>query len=138
MLDVFHKLYMKCILLLVKAHWILGGLLQIGCRSGHQAAELVHIMRAMLGKAREWHRPVIIISVDLKKAFDAISIKALIDYVTENPMPLALQLALMRELLGPRQAGMATMGFQTENFYMTGGMRQGSPESSYLFSSCSH
>ena len=50
-------------------------------------------MRAVLEKAREWHRPMIIISVDLRKAFDAISVKALIEYVSENPLPLALQLA---------------------------------------------
>ena len=92
---------------MLKAHWCITGMLQVGCRAGHQAAELVHLIRILLEKAKEWRMPVILISVDLKKAFDSISMKALFEYLSEHPLPLALQLALLRELLGPRQVSMS-------------------------------
>ena len=77
---------------------------------------------------------MIIVSVDLKKAFDAISMKALIQFSTDNPVPLTLQLALMRELIGPCGVTLASRGCETGRIEMTGGFRQGSPESSFLFS----
>ena len=47
MLAISHKLYLKCVLLIVKVHWGINGMWQVGCRSGHQAAVLVAVVRIM-------------------------------------------------------------------------------------------
>ena len=63
-LTVLHKLYMRCLYILIKVHWQLKGWIQLGARSGHKALELIHVIRLVIEKATEWDRSFCIIVLD--------------------------------------------------------------------------
>ena len=132
-LFVLQKVYHRCLYMMLSAYWKITGLIQFGARKGHQALELIHVLRLVVEKSIEWSRPYVIVSLDLRKAFDTLSRAAIIKFVEENDIPLRLKLAILREVLGPRSVAFLFDDILTKPVNMESGLRQGGPDSSFLF-----
>ena len=132
--PVLCKVYLRCLLVLVNSCLHFGGWIQIGGRKAHQAVELVLVLRLVIEKCTEWSRGWVIVSLEIKKAYDSISIAAVSDFlVCAEGVPLRLKYALLKEMASQRQVRLKGMGFITRFFPMLKGVRQGSPESTILF-----
>jgi hypothetical protein len=128
------KLYMSTLLMLVGPFIEPKCFIQYGNRKFHQAAELVHVLRIVLEKISEWSMPLIIISLDIRKAFDTIlpdAIEALFD---ECKVPDKIKFAILQEILDNRLFIPLIFGMKGDQVNMDGGLRQGSPEAALLFS----
>ena len=133
-LTIFHKLYLICLYNLVKNHWSMKGWIQLGARSGHCASEIIHLVRILIEESLEWDRDHFIIALDFRRAFDSLSLQAVVEFCNHEPLPLRLMLALYKQLLGERKVCFQAPGFCTNWVDMEKGLRQGSREASFLFS----
>ena len=61
--TVLNKLYLRCLYMLVKMHWQIGGWIQLGAGSGHCATELVHVVRILIEKCLERDQEFVIIAI---------------------------------------------------------------------------
>ena len=132
-LFVLQKVYLRCLYLVISQYWKLSGLIQVGARSGHNAIEVIHVLRVIVEKCVEWSLPYVIVSIDLKKAFDSITVASLIKMTEDHPLPLRIKYALFREIMCKRTVRMNLHGVTTAPIDMQNGFRQGGPESSFLF-----
>ena len=81
------------------------GFIHFGARPGHNAIELIFLLRLLLEKAMEWQFGLIIVSFDPIKAFDSLSVFGVVRYLVEDAaIPIRLRFALLKELLGPRKS----------------------------------
>ena len=88
----------------------------------------------MLETSNEWNLGCVLISLDIVKAFDSISILALARFVVSlTDVPLRLKFALCKEILRPKFVAFVGLGLTTPFVQMFSGIRQGSPEASLLF-----
>lgn len=132
-LYVLQKVYHRCLYIILAAFWKIVGFVQFGARKGHQAIELVHVLRVVVEKSIEWSRGYVIISLDIRKAFDSLSRAAILKFMEENPVPLRLKMAFLREILSKRTITMLFCDYLTDPVHMQSGLRQGGPDSSFLF-----
>ena len=114
-------------------HWHIRGWIQLGARSGHCATELVHVISIMIEKCLEWGQEYLIIALDFRGACDSISLKAVVEFCMIEPLPLRLRLALFKGLIGDRPCSFRAPVICTDWIEMQEGLRQSSPESSFLF-----
>jgi hypothetical protein len=110
------------------------GFIQYGARKHHQCAEYVHLVRFALEKSAEWQLGCVIIRLDIIKAFDSMDFLALAEFVLTIPeLPIRLKFALVKEILCPKKVYFFGLGNETEAVDMNSGLRQGSPDASFLF-----
>ena len=132
-ISVLCKLYLKCLQILVEAFIIIDPFIQFGATRGHQACEIVHVLRTILQYANSWGVTVVIFSLDIWKAFDTLEPEAVLDLLETSGVPLRLRLAIAKELAADRQVFLKGPGFETPYIKQFNGLRQGSPESVFLF-----
>ena len=96
------KLYMCCLLSLVRHYIEPKGFIQYGNRKHHQAAELIQILRLVIEKTAEWGLGLVIVSLDMKKAFDTKYPDAIEQLLVECDVPMKLLLAIVQEILDDR------------------------------------
>ena len=115
----------------------LRGQLLLYLRGGaeHSCIEVIFLIRMCLEKSLERHKPLIIISCDLVKAFDSLSLLAVIMFTNELeiPLPIRLRYAFIKEFLIERLLDFTFDGHTTEPVRMEKGIRQGACDSSLLF-----
>ena len=75
----------------------------------------------------------IIISINLQKAFDELTTGAIIRMVECYKLPLHLRLALLRETIGKCTVAMHLSSVVSTPVTMECGLRQGGPDSAFLF-----
>ena len=132
-LTIMHKLYMKCLLIIVQQFITLDGWIQYGSRKHYQGIEIVHCIRLLIEKALEWGTGIVILSLDIKKAFDSVNIMAFTDMFEHLEVPMRIRYAILREMVDNRKTSFQVYGIQTDYIDMNRGLRQGSPEAGYLF-----
>ena len=131
---VIQKLYLKCLLLLLEPYVRINTYIQYGCAKGHQALEVIHILRTILQFANLWCVPVVIFSLDIWKAFDTLDLGAVQELLEVSTVPLRLKFAILKEILHERWIYLKGPGFHTGYIRQARGLRQGSPENAFLFS----
>ena len=60
---------------------------QFGFRPGRSINDILAILESMNSRSHEWHVPIWIVSLDLKKAFDRIEFNALFQALAEHNIP---------------------------------------------------
>ena len=130
---VFQKVYHHALPVLLKSHWAITGLIQLGTRKGYQALELMHTIRLLVEKSTEWSRGYVLVSLDLRKAFETLSETAVIRFGEENKIPLRLELAVSREVVGPRSLAFILNDLITARVDMNSGLRQGGHDVAFIF-----
>jgi hypothetical protein len=133
-MSIVHKLYLRCLLVLLQPFLLMQGFIQHGCRRYHQGAEVVHTLRIIIEKSLEWGFGVVFVSLDIKKAFDTVLLEAVEELFINNSVPARVAFALLQELYDERKSSFSVFGNKTEYINMNRGLRQGSPEASILFS----
>ena len=111
-----------------------GNWLQHGSRKGYQCIEVVHAVRLIVEKSLEWGRPLILVSVDLWKAFDSLKLLYVCKVLCKYGVPLRLRYAILREICALRRVTLIMHGLVMGSFWSTKGLCQGSPEASFIFS----
>ena len=132
-LAILLKLYMTCLIILCEPYFVFTGFIQYGGRGGYSAPEMIFAVRIILEKCMEWRMPLIMVKLDVAKAFDSLRPKAIIDWIEKVGLPIRLKYALLKELLGPKWISYKGVGVETDEVFMFKGLRQGSVEATLIF-----
>lgn len=132
-LYIMHKLYMEILYFLLVGFVKISGP-QYGPRPGWQCIEVVMLIRQAIEKGRIWGLPVLIVSLDILKAFDTLSLRAVIYIFEKLKVNTRLEYAILKEYLQPQKMRFSYHRKSTELFDGDSGLRQGSPEASFIFS----
>ena len=102
---------------------MLQGCIQFGARKGHSAIELIFLLRIILEKAMDWRLGLIIVSLDLIKAFGSLSLSAVFYFVDSlsSPLPIRLRYAFLKELMSERKVDYSFEGITTDYVFMQKG-----------------
>ena len=74
------------------------------------------------------------VSLDIVKAFDSVNLLELARFVLQlSELPIRIKFALINEILAPKWVAFLGIGLCTDFVPMFAGIRQGSPEASFLF-----
>ena len=73
---------------------------QLGFRRRRQAAEAIHLTQRLLEISREWQRPITIVKLDLKKAFDKMTQGPILRMLEKSKLPRRVAFNVARELIG--------------------------------------
>ena len=98
---------------------------QCGFRKGRGCADQLFTLRILTEKAREYHRPLYICFIDLRKAYDSVNrdlLWLLLDRCYNLPPKL---LSILRALHADSTAAVRAYGMTSEEFPVTCGVRQG-------------
>ena len=76
---------------------------QLGSRKGYQCLEIVQIIRALIEKSYLWGTHFVLVSIDLYKAFDHVSIAAIRRVLRKYKVPIRIRYALIRAYLRERK-----------------------------------
>ena len=90
-LSMLHKLYAMMLFILCKPYFVFKGYLQFGARPEHSCIEIIFLLRIMIQKCLEWKISLLIVSLDLVKAFDSLSLSAIIKYIQEMEQSLPVR-----------------------------------------------
>ena len=71
----------------------------LGCRKGYQALELIHAVRLLCERHREWDKKLCICKLEFRKAFDSLSHIALERTLLEAGNHENLTLVILREII---------------------------------------
>lgn len=92
------KLYLIILMMMIRPFIETPNFIQHGNRKGHQAAEVILIVRLLVEKSLEWGFALIFFKTDILKAHDRMGIHAVIDLFRFKSAPMKLTTALIREL----------------------------------------
>ena len=110
-----------------------GGWYQHGARAGFQCLDVVHSLRILIEKALEWSLSLLILSIDIHKAYDTLCLLAVIVILEHYRIPLVLRYAFLKEILATKKLQMFFDGSKMCKVLAHRGFRQGSPEASFCF-----
>ena len=106
---------------------------QHGFRRKRQCAEMHHIMARLREEHQEWGARFVVIKLDIQKAFDSLYRSAILRAIAKTGTHPVATWALARELINtrlhPQMGGISTAAPVTT----TKGVKQGSPDSGYLY-----
>ena len=134
-LCILYKCYMRCLMILMTPFFQIKGFIQYGARAFHRCIEVTMILRLIIEKANEWGSSWVIVSIDLERAFENIKLSELLKAWEKKSVPSWLRYAAFKELAGQKIARYSMGTHQTDYMPKQEGLIQGSPESSFLFSS---
>ena len=98
---------------------------QCGFRSGRSCADHLFTLRILMEKAREFHRPLYMCFIDLKKAYDSLSREALWRILaTSFNLPHKV-LSIVQALHKDSVASVRAYGKTSREFSISAGVRQG-------------
>ena len=132
-IAVIQKLFLRCIVILLTPYLEVSGHLQYGAAKGKQAAEVIHLLRALIQISNLWCVSLVIFSLDCAKAFDKVKLSALFRFLVAKSVPIRLRFALMKEVSYKRKIKLRGPNFETDYIDQDSGLRQGSPEAALLF-----
>jgi hypothetical protein len=89
------KIYMSILLNKVSQYIQPVGFYQFDNRKFHQASEMIHIIRLLVEKSNEWFMPLVLVCVDIRKAFDTIYPSAVEELLNSCNVPLKLKFAIL-------------------------------------------
>ena len=98
---------------------------QCGFRSGRGCADHLFSVRTLMEKAREFHRPLYICFIDLRKAYDSINREALWSILQSSYHLPAKLISIIRAVHDGSRAAVRAYGRVSESFDVTCGVRQG-------------
>ena len=101
---------MAILLRMLYTYVALEGFCQYVARKGHQAVELIHVIRAVQQKIQEWRKPLITVGVEIWKAFDAFNIGAIVQLFERRKLPIRLRYAFLREPLSAKTVKINYLG----------------------------
>jgi hypothetical protein len=111
-----------------------GNWFQHGSRKYFQCIEVVHAIRLLIEKSLEWGTPLVLVSIDLLKAFDSLRLSYVCYILGKYRVPLRLRYAILRELCALRKVSLILHGIVMGYLWSNRGLCQGSPEASFIFS----
>ena len=98
---------------------------QCGFRKGRGCADQLFSLRVMMEKAREYHSPLYMCFIDLKKAYDSVNRAALWELLQRTySLPQKL-IDIIRSFHDNSTAAVRAYGKVSEEFEVTSGVRQG-------------
>ena len=133
-LFIMFKLFMMILFQLALPFLPFGNWLQHGSRKHFQCIEIVQALRLVSEKSLEWGRPLILVSIDLWKAFDSLKLVYVCRILSKYQVPLRLRYAILREICALRYVTLIMHGLVMGAFWSNKGLCQGSPEASFIFS----
>ena len=98
---------------------------QCGFRSGRSCADHLFTLRILMEKAREFHRPLYMCFIDLKKAYDSLSREALWRILTTSFNLPHKVLSIVQALHKDSVASVRAYGKTSREFSVSAGVRQG-------------
>ena len=98
---------------------------QCGFRSGRGCADQLFSLRTLMEKAREFHRPLYICFVDLRKAYDTVNREALWSILQSSYRIPTKLLAVIQAVHADSRAAVRAYGRVSEGFDVSCGVRQG-------------
>jgi len=131
-IPVLAKLYSKLLFWLAKPHLRELRAPQFAFRVGHQAHEVVFILRRLVEVSLEWALPIWIFDGDIKKAYDYTSHRVVLDSLLEANCPRVIAAAFVRELEGSG-IKMRLGSITTDRITRTRALFQGDPSAPALF-----
>ena len=87
----------------------------------------------LLEKTIEWALPLVIISLDIYKAYDSLCLGAVIGILDHYDIPIRIKYAFLREVLATKKLHLFYGGTPYGHILVNKGFRQGSPEASFVF-----
>ena len=93
------------------------------------------LLRLIIEKCKEWGSPCIVVSIDLERAFEFVRLSAILAHWKKRGVPVRLRYAAFKEIAGERFVRYSMGGMKTDYLPKHRGLIQGSPESSFFFSS---
>lgn len=103
-----------------------------GFRKGFQAAEVVMVLMLVIQKCREWLMEMSIVRIDLMKAYDMLSLRAVWDTMRSRGVP-ALERARCMQLLLYRRLRFRLQRISSDEIQPAQGLPQGCPIAPELF-----
>lgn len=104
-----------------------------GFRSSFQPAEVHHILRTLIRKHSEWGESLTLCKVDIAKAYDSVTWKAIDEMFRERQLPNALREAYWKIHMGRKLQFSANSGTLRFSIEPTRGLPQGAPESPLIY-----
>ena len=106
---------------------------QFGFRRKRQASEVMQVVTKLIEMSQEWTRPLTIMRLDMRKAFDRLKQSAILTTLEAHELDPKITFNIARELVGthlvPQMYGCAP----DEPIPLQQGTKQGAPESGLLF-----
>ena len=106
---------------------------QYAFRKGHQAHEVIFVLRNLVEKALEWDTPLFVLDGDIAKAYDYTRHSTLIAAMQEKSVPPILIAAWVRELRRSRSIFALDADTRSEPVARTRSLLQGDPAAPALF-----
>ena len=135
LLSVMYKLCVKHVLAICKLshpqdRW---QYCTYGFRSGHQCAEVIHIMQHVVSRAQDEGIPVAVMKLDFAKAYDSVKVSELFRRLRDHTrLPFTCRRALGR-LYAEASTVLSWQDVETQSVPITRGVRQGCPASPFVF-----
>ena len=135
LLPVLQKLYMRDLVARISPHvWAAITTNQFGARPGHQALQIIQSIRLLQEKCWEGSQQLILIKIDIRKAFDrtrrSLIMKRLLSLDT---IDARLTYALVKEWALPLVQPCLSGQLSQDKIAMSVGLRQGGSDSSLAF-----
>ena len=126
-LPVLEKVYATLILKLTGGRCDSLNAPQFAFRKGHQAHEVVFILRQVVEKSIEWNQPVFILDGDIRKAYDFTRHPRMVEALLWKGVPQILVAAIIREIRRTKVAVVVDQVTRTEPISRTRSAPQGDP-----------